>query len=54
MARALLPVLKQEEEHIQRREVIRRNRESEVRATCGKLPSVVKQGLLLNALFDVT
>ncbi|EKM59423.1 uncharacterized protein PHACADRAFT_249898 [Phanerochaete carnosa HHB-10118-sp] len=34
VARALLPVLKQEQEHIQRRDVIRRNRESEVRATC--------------------
>ncbi|KIP09215.1 hypothetical protein PHLGIDRAFT_343879 [Phlebiopsis gigantea 11061_1 CR5-6] len=34
VAQTLLPVLKEEEEHFQRREVIRRNRESEVRATC--------------------
>ncbi len=35
VAKALLPVLQQEQEHMKHPEVIRRNRESEVRATCG-------------------
>ncbi|THH01849.1 hypothetical protein EW026_g891 [Hermanssonia centrifuga] len=34
VAKALLPVLQQEQEHMKHPEVIRRNRESEVRATC--------------------
>ena len=35
VARALLPILKSEQEHLKHPEVIRRTRESEVRATCG-------------------
>lgn len=37
VANALLPVLRAEREHLNRPEVIRRPRESEVRATCGEL-----------------
>ncbi len=38
-ARALLPILKQESDHIIRKETVYRTRESEVRATCGVLPT---------------
>lgn len=40
---ALLPVLKLEREHMQKPEVIRRPRESEVRATCGEFLSMPLQ-----------
>lgn len=36
VAEALLPTLKKELEHLSLNEVIRRPRESEVRATCGR------------------
>lgn len=36
VAVALLPVLKQESEHIMLKDIIRRPRESDVRATCGQ------------------
>jgi len=37
IAQALLPTLEQEFDHLNRPEIIRRPRESEVRATCGRL-----------------
>ena len=39
VAEALLPTLKKELEHLSLSEVIRRPRESEVRATCGRFAS---------------
>ena len=38
VADALLPILKQEMQHLSLPEIIRRPRESEVRATCGMSP----------------
>lgn len=35
IAKALLPTLKLEKEHLKAEELVRRPRESEVRATCG-------------------
>ena len=35
IAKALLPTLKLEREHLKAEELVRRPRESEVRATCG-------------------
>ena len=35
VAKALLPTLKLEKEHLKGEELVRRPRESEVRATCG-------------------
>jgi lysine-specific demethylase 3 len=35
VARALLPTLKEEQEHLRKPEIIRRPRDSDVRATCG-------------------
>jgi hypothetical protein len=35
VARALLPTLKEEQEHLHKPGVIRRSRDSDVRATCG-------------------
>ena len=47
VARALLPVLKTEFKHLHVPEIIRRPRESDVRATCGKsAPVPVVVGLL--------
>lgn len=39
VAKALLPTLKSEQEHLRLPEVIRRPRETEVRSTCGMLSS---------------
>ena len=38
VARALLPTLKEEQEHLRKPEIIRRPRDSDVRATCGTVP----------------
>jgi len=41
IAKALLPVLKEEAEHVKVQEIVRRPRETEVRATCGECSQMV-------------
>ena len=45
VAEALLPTLKKELEHLSLSEVIRRPRESEVRATCGRSAGSLKDDM---------
>jgi lysine-specific demethylase 3 len=56
VARALLPTLKEEQEHLRKPEIIRRPRDSDVRATCGT-PSLESFAtltiLIVRYLYDI-